>query len=382
VTERRSRGEGGLSWSESRQRWIGRVSVGFTAMGKRRVVTVSGRTKTEAKAKLREVMRDHQDGFPTERRHRTVAEAVEDWLAHGMGLQEPSTVVNRAILARTHLVPVLGRRRLVELTVHDVDAWLADRATMLSTDTVQRLHGILRAVLHRAQAHDHVKRNVALLVDPPRGTAGRPSKALTADQAARLLAAAEADEAMRAYVVVSLLTGARTEELRALTWTHVDLEGKPPTVALWRSVRAGGETKTRQSRRTLELPARAAEALRAHRTSQRHVQLAAGDRWQGAGLVFCTSVGTALDAANVRRSFRRVAAAAGLDAQAWTPRELRHSFVSLLSSTGMSIEDISHLVGHASSRVTELVYRKELRPVLTRGASAMDALFPHEKPGA
>ena len=70
--------------------------------------------------------------------------------------------------------------------------------------------------------------------------------------------------------------------------------------------------------------------------------------------MFCTSVGTALDAANVRRSFRRVAAAAGLDEQAWTPRELRHSFVSLLSSTGMSIEDISHLVGHASSRVTEL----------------------------
>ena len=98
--------------------------------------------------------------------------------------------------------------------------------------------------------------------------------------------------------------------------------------------------------------------------------------------MFCSSVGTALDAANVRRSFRRVTAAAGLDAQAWTPRELRHSLVSLLSSTGMSIEDISHLVGHASSRVTELVYRKELRPVLTRGASAMDALFPHKQPGA
>ena len=43
----------------------------------------------------------------------------------------------------------------------------------------------------------------------------------------------------------------------------------------------------------------------------------------------------------------------------------------------MSIEGISHLVGHTSSRVTELVYRKELRrPVLTRGASATDALFP------
>jgi integrase len=148
-------------------------------------------------------------------------------------------------------------------------------------------------VLPLSPTHDQVKRNVVLLVDPPRGTAGCPSKALTADQAARLLAAAEADEAMRAYVVVSLLTGARTEELRALTWTHVDLDGEPPTVALWRSVRAGGETKTRLSRRTLELPARAAEALRVHRTSQLHAQLAAGERRQGTGLVFCTSVGTA-----------------------------------------------------------------------------------------
>src|SRR5688500_20351943 len=104
-------------------------------------------------------MRDHQDGFPTERGHRTVAEAVEDWLAHGMGLQEPSTVVNRTILARTHLLPVLGPRRLVALTVHDVDSWLEDRAKVLSTETVQRLHGILRAVLRRAQAHDHGKRN-------------------------------------------------------------------------------------------------------------------------------------------------------------------------------------------------------------------------------
>jgi site-specific recombinase XerD len=91
--------------------------------------------------------------------------------------------------------------------------------------------------------------------------------------------------------------------------------------------------------------------------------------------VFCTQYGTALDAANVRRSFRRVVAAAGLDPQLWTPRELCHSFVSLLSSSGLPIEDISHLVGHASTRMTELVYRKELRPTLTKGARAMDAIF-------
>jgi integrase len=62
-------------------------------------------------------------------------------------------------------------------------------------------------------------------------------------------------------------------------------------------------------------------------------------------------------------------------AEEWTPRELRHSFVSLLSSAGIPIEDIAHLVGHANTRTTEKVYRKELRPVLRRGAKAMDDLF-------
>ncbi|MHA6781981.1 hypothetical protein ACVGOW_13455 [Pseudonocardia saturnea] len=49
-------------------------------------------------------------------------------------------------------------------------------------------------------------------------------------------------------------------------------------------------------------------------------------------------------------------AAAGLDASAWTPRELRHSFVSLLSDDGVPIEGIARLVGHAGgSAVTEKI---------------------------
>ena len=183
---------------------------------------------------------------------------------------------------------------------------------------------------------------------------------------------------MHAYVVVSLLTGARTEELRALTWTHLNLDGDPPTIELWRSVRAGGDTKTRRSRRTLELAGSVCRGASASPAGAgREPGTAGGAVGRTRDLVFSTPGSVrALDAANVRRAFRRVVAAtAGLDPQTWTPRELRHSFVSLLSSSGVPIEDISHLVGHASTDVTEKVYRKELRPVLTRGARAMDALF-------
>jgi hypothetical protein len=56
-------------------------------------------------------------------------------------------------------------------------------------------------------------------------------------------------------------------------------------------------------------------------------------------------------------------------------RELRTTFVSLLSHSGISIEEIARLAGHASTRTTEIVYRRELRPVITTGAEIMDELF-------
>jgi integrase len=41
----------------------------------------------------------------------------------------------------------------------------------------------------------------------------------------------------------------------------------------------------------------------------------------------------------------------------------------------VSIEEIARLAGHATIRTTEIVYRRELRPVITNGAEIMDQLF-------
>jgi integrase len=57
----------------------------------------------------------------------------------------------------------------------------------------------------------------------------------------------------------------------------------------------------------------------------------------------------------------------------WTPRELRHSFVPVLSDSGIRLEEISRLVSHKNSVVTELIYRKQIRPVLQHGAGAVPA---------
>jgi integrase len=197
---------------------------------------------------------------------------------------------------------------------------------------------------------------------------------LTLEQARALLNAAE-DTNLHAYVVVSLLNGARTEELRALTGDHVDLAGEPPSIEVWHSVREGRDTKT--ANRDGRSPCRSGASMPSGITAPAgRRQEKAGASWSDTGLVFTSQVGTELDAANVRRAFRRVIKAAGLDPKEWSPRELRHSFVSLLSSGGVPIEDIADLCGHSGTSVTEKIYRHQLRPVLLKGAVVMDQIFP------
>ena len=255
---------------------------------------------------------------------------------------------------------------------------------------------VKRAIRH-AEANNLVARNVATLADTPKGQDGRPSKSLTLDQAVAVITVARTlpvlelrpglkdvrrpAELMHTYITLSLLAGIRTEEARALRWSHVNLDGDPaarppvpPHVAVWRSVRVHGETKTERSRRTLGLPAVVVQALRAWSGSQADERLAAGGRWQDTELVFTNHLGAALDAANVRKMFKRVCTEARTG-DSWTPRELRTTFVSLMSHHGVSIEEIARLVGHASTRTTEIVYRRELRPVITPGAEIMDKLF-------
>jgi integrase len=85
----------------------------------------------------------------------------------------------------------------------------------------------------------------------------------------------------------------------------------------------------------------------------------AGPLWREEGLIFASAVGTPRGARNVRRSFRAVLETVdGIHANEWAPRDMRHTFVSLLSDNGVLIEEIARLLGHESgSVVTEKVYR-------------------------
>ncbi len=234
-------------------RWRGSVSLGFGPDGKRIRPRVSGKTKTIVQDRLKKLHEELEAGLRANQGY-TVRRAADDWLEDGLSGRAAKTVKkNENVL--TPILAAIGARKLRDLTAGDVHQALTLMAQRYSSAAVAMGHNALTRAIRHAEARDRVARNVATLVETPKGQSGRPSNSLTLQQASALLAAE--GTRMHAYISLCLATGIRTEEARALRWEHVtfgDPVAQPPvpaSAAVWRSVRSHGDTKTEKSRRTL-----------------------------------------------------------------------------------------------------------------------------------
>jgi len=285
-------------------RWRGAISLGFGADGKRTRRKVSGTSRTAVIDRLARLHAELDAGSKATPSNYTVRRAAEDRLEHGLNGRSPKTIrKNKDVLEP--ILTAVGAARLRDLSASDVDSALAHMSQTYSTAAVRMGHLALKRAIRHAQARRYVTVNVADLADTPAGQPGRPSKALTLSQSAALLKVSSGTR-IGAYIALSLGTGIRTEEARALHWEAVDFGDshgtppRPPSVAVRRSVRSSGDTKTAKSRRTLAMPEMAVASLL-------RLQAAEG---RTTGPVFATREGGELDAANVRREFRVAARAA------------------------------------------------------------------------
>ena len=353
----------------------------------RRVVT--GKTKAEVLARMREAQNATDEGLSPAKRELSVAKFLDDWLTNVLpGTIAPATLQQYRDVARLYIVPLVGQKRLHNLSPTDVAKMGRSLATSykrsdgtvgLAPHTQRIARSVLRRALRWAEDQGLLSRNVARIA-PGIRIGDSKGRTLTPSQA-RVLLDSLNDNRLAAAFTVALSLGLRLGELLGLTWQDIELDAMPPRLTVSHALkRIDGEgllrdtTKTRSSRRTVHLPASCVAALKAHRARQAAERLHAGPIWETSpldvDLVFRTPFGGPIDPDNFRRYTYAATEDAGLGR--WSPHELRHSCASLLIAQGVPMKLISELLGHSSIRMTADVYGHLMEPAKAEVADAMD----------
>ena len=318
--------------------------------GRPRRVWFSGKTPTEVRRKMQAARSEAK----TIGRTPTVADYGTHWLRLVRHRVRPATLsgYSGGIRAATK---GLGHIELARLRPVDVETWTGDLlAAGHKSSTVATYRRVLLLAMADAERDGLVPRNVVRLARPPR-TSDQPPRALSDDERARLLAAAETDPD-GALVTLGLATGLRRGEMLALRWEDVEADRLRVRASMARSAKGGyerAEPKTSRSRRSVGLPKMAREALARQR-----------ERTDGP-LVF-----GGMHPNVASRNFRRIADAAGLpDVRL---HDLRHTAATLALAAGVPVRDVADSLGHSSPSVTLNVYGHAIPEGPSRVADALD----------
>jgi integrase len=326
----------------------------FAPDGKRRYV--SAKRKGDTERALREAMTDADRGLTFDASNQTVSGYMTRWLEDfAKGTIAPRTYHNYRLQIREHIVPAFGTMKLSKLDTPNIQAlYTAKLRDGLKPSSVRYIHAVLHCALEKAVELRLIPRNPAASARPPKI---RQEEITPLDvEQARLLLEAAKDDRFECLYVLSLTCGLRMGESLGLKWSDIDLDAG--TLRVHRQlqrIREGGglvfsEPKN-ASRRTIDLPQKAVEALWSQRKRQLEEQLRAGAKWQDHGLVFVSSKGTPMDAQNiVNRYFKPLLKRAGLPDIRW--HDLRHTYATLLLARGTHPTYVQKSLGHASVQLT------------------------------
>lgn len=374
---RRGNHEGSIYQRSADGLWCGVALLGYDVRGRMIRKTVTAKSRAEVTRKLAQLRRQVDAGKVSTVKTPTLSDLMSRWFETVLSREVArSTYDNYGTIVKYHVLPVLGRRKVTDITVADVDRLLALKlGAGLSASTVHRIRALISQCLDQGVRWGDVPTNVARLSRPPKMV--RPEgRTLTREQAQQLLETLKEHRHESLYLLM-LSTGMRRGEALGLRWEDLNLENG--VVRIKRNLkREGGrivtaDTKTLKSRRAVNVPSPVLEALQKNRDLQERERAELGEAWVESGFIFTTSIGTPIDPRNLYREFSQICERAGLGH--WHPHELRHSAASLMLASGVKLQVVSEVLGHSSIRMTADVYGHILDPDRQHAASAMSEVL-------
>lgn len=354
-------------------------------------VQVYGKTKAERDEKVEELRRRWASEAETASSPYVWQYAAEWFARVSAGMSE----ARRAAVSREinqNICPVIGHMRMKDVTADDVKLVMAGRAQYAKA-TQEKTRQVLRRLFADAEDAGKVDRDPARRIRA--GGRGTQKKEALTEEEQKILLSAVKGLPVWLFCMIALYSGLRREEICALQWDCVELEGKAPHIRVRRACRWPNNSRPQVERvlktdaawRSVPIPAPLVDALRAARASylggdenalrSRCVLPSAdGGPWSYTTLKNAWDSVRARSTGTVKRrrkdpvtgemktvevvkmlgdSIPRHAAKITIDFPV-TPHILRHTYITRLILGGVDPRRVQYLAGHSSAKVTLDIY--------------------------
>ena len=320
------------------------------------------------------------------RKSPTVADFCEKWVLMQSVHVRTTTLTDYTSKVRRHIIAELGDKRMGEVSLDDIQLALVS-VSKKSASVYKSVVILYKSIFRAAKESRIIDNNPTIYLTTKGGGVPQKDKAaLTDEQVERLL---DAVEGLPTYVFVmlGLYAGLRREEILALKWDSVYLDGNFPYLTVRRAWHTENnrpvileELKTKAAERNIPLPTCLAECLKETKensTSEYVVPNRDGDPlsytqfkrlWQYVvtRTVKERSYYRYEDGKRVKHTVTPVlgekAAHNGnvvysLDFEV-TPHQLRHTYITNLIHSSVDPKTVQYLAGHESSKITMDIYAK------------------------
>ena len=339
---KRSNGEGMIR-QRADGRWESRVMIGYKDNGKPDYKSVYGKTKKEAREKLKVFLDERASGIDTSHNY-NFSNWADIWFEHHQDNITATTQENYRYTLRI-LKDYFGVRQLADIKAYDVEVFLkALRKEGRSDSCLAQCRGMLYQIFHKAEANDLVRKNPVRFADKMRSREpAKRKEAFTAKEVKLLMEKLPKD---RIGISIRLLlgTGMRSQELLALEPRHIAEDGSMiqirQAVNMVKGTATVGQPKSRDSYRDVPIPPTLRWCAIQLRTTNRTFVWEAGKKDQPCNPSY------------FRDKFK--AAIGEIEGvRVLTPHSCRHTYVSQLQALGVDLPTIQSIVGHADIDMTQ-----------------------------
>lgn len=387
---RRKAGEGSITPRKDGRLQV-RVDLGRDpATGKRLRVYRYATTPREAVALKAQLLRDRDQGrltATTRDAPQNLAAWLDIWLESVRVHNEPLTYERYEEIARLHLRPALGHKRLLHLSPLDVQQLIDAKQATHAPNTVRLISIVLEAALSRAERLGVIPRNVASgrIISRP-SPVRAPENILTLAEARGFLDGIRGDRLHALYLTAAVL-GQRQGSLLGLRRQDIAADFSSArwpqrlirTKGAWQ-LRSTESNRTKRAPRSLPLPAPVASALRRHVANIEREREVAGAAWftlevggREVELVFTQPDGRPLYGSWVTEQFQKRLAEAGLERRRF--HDLRHSAASIMIALGVPLKVVSEVLAHTGISITADLYGHLEDEVLREQLAVLDTAW-------